>query len=163
VRAAARDRRHGRVPDVNAHVEVVTKVTGEVVDAFARLLPQLSSSAPGLTAAALEDIVASGASTILIARRDGEIIGTLTLVVFPIPTGTRAWIEDVVVDGSARGSGAGLALTAEALRLAREAGARTVDLTSRPSRQAAGRLYERAGFQVRDTRLYRHSLAEGPA
>jgi ribosomal protein S18 acetylase RimI-like enzyme len=79
----------------------------------------------------------------------------LTLVTFPIPTGLRAWIEDVVVDGEARGRGAGAALTTEAVRIARAAGARTVDLTSRPSRAAANRLYERLGFQVRDSKVFR--------
>jgi ribosomal protein S18 acetylase RimI-like enzyme len=92
-----------------------------------------------------------------------EIIGTLTLALFPIPTGVRAWIEDVVVDELARGRGAGAALTLEALRIARERGARTVDLTSRPSREAAGRLYERLGFERRGSRLYRFTIdAAGP-
>ena len=77
---------------------------------------------------------------------------------FPIPTGLRAWIEDVVVDDAARGQGIGAILTREALRLAREAGARTVDLTTRPSRAAAGRLYEREGFTRRDTRMYRYAF-----
>jgi ribosomal protein S18 acetylase RimI-like enzyme len=86
---------------------------------------------------------------------DGEIMGALTLVMFPIPTGLRAWIEDVVVDQAARGRGVGAALTQEAVRLARTDGARSVDLTSRPSRQAANRLYERLGFQVRDSKVYR--------
>jgi ribosomal protein S18 acetylase RimI-like enzyme len=81
---------------------------------------------------------------------------------FPIPTGFRAWIEDVVVDESARGKGLGEALTAEAIRLAREAGARTVDLTSRPSRKAAGRLYEKAGFEERETRVYRYRMPDAP-
>jgi ribosomal protein S18 acetylase RimI-like enzyme len=94
-----------------------------------------------------------------VARVDGEIVGALTLVMFPIPTGLRAWIEDVVVDEAARGQGAGAALTREAVRLAQADGARTVDLTSRPSRQAANRLYERLGFQVRDSTVYR--LADG--
>lgn len=87
-------------------------------------------------------------------------MGTLTLVIFPIPTGLRAWIEDVVADEAARGRGVGAALTREAVRLARAAGARTVDLTSRPSRAEANRLYERLGFQVRDSKVYR--LAELP-
>jgi ribosomal protein S18 acetylase RimI-like enzyme len=73
----------------------------------------------------------------------------------------RAWIEDVVVDQSARGQGAGETLTHEALRTAREAGARTVDLTSRPSREAAGRLYERVGFKIRESRLYRFTFSAG--
>ena len=88
----------------------------------------------------------------------GQIVGTLTLVIFPIPTGIRAWVEDVIVDEEARGAGIGAALTQEALRLARAAGARTVDLTSRPSRDAANALYEREGFAQRETHVYRYVL-----
>jgi ribosomal protein S18 acetylase RimI-like enzyme len=91
----------------------------------------------------------------LVARIGGDIVGALTLVLFPVPTGTRAWIEDVVVDEAARGQGVGAALTREAVRLARAGGARTVDLTSRPSRAAANRLYERLGFQLRESKVYR--------
>jgi ribosomal protein S18 acetylase RimI-like enzyme len=142
-------------------VEVLHEVTDEVVEAFARLIPQLSRTAVAPDAAALRAIVASPATTILIARAAGTIVGTLTLAVFAIPTGMRAWIEDVVVDEAARGGGAGRALTLEALRIARAAGAKTVDLTSRPSREAAGRLYEKVGFQLRSTRVYRYALADG--
>jgi ribosomal protein S18 acetylase RimI-like enzyme len=132
------------------------------VEAFGRLLPQLSGSAPVLDQAALAAIVSAPAVSVLVARSGGTISGTLTLAIFPIPTGLRAWIEDVVVDDAARGQGVGAALTREALRIAKAAGARTVDLTSRPSRVAAGRLYERLGFQARDTRMYRYAL-DGPA
>ncbi|MEV6926326.1 GNAT family N-acetyltransferase [Dactylosporangium sp. NPDC051485] len=130
-------------------------VDDELVAAFARLLPQLSRSAAPLDAAALRALVAWPGTHLLLARVDGTIQGTLTLVTFPIPTGLRAWIEDVVVDGSARGRGVGAALTEEAIRVARAAGARTVDLTSRPSRGAANRLYERLGFERRDSTVYR--------
>jgi ribosomal protein S18 acetylase RimI-like enzyme len=143
---------------VTIGVEVLDEVTDEVTEAFGRLLPQLSRSAKALDAAALAKIVASPAVTMLLARGDGRIIGSLTLAMFPAPTGLRAWIEDVIVDESARGQGVGAVLTEEALRLARAAGARTVDLTTRPSRAAAGRLYERAGFQQRDTRVYRYAF-----
>ena len=88
----------------------------------------------------------------------GEIVGMLTLVVFRIPTGVRALIEDVVVDETARGRGVGEALTYAAFDRARAAGAKTVDLTSRPSREAANRLYQRLGFERRDTNVYRYSL-----
>ncbi|HEX9359535.1 MAG TPA: GNAT family N-acetyltransferase [Streptosporangiaceae bacterium] len=141
-------------------VEVLHEVTDEVVEAFGVLLPQLSSSAPPADRAVLERVAGSAATTLLIARSDGKIAGTLSLVMFPIPTGVRAWIEDVIVDEAARGQGIGRVLTIEALRIAEEAGARTVDLTSRPSREAAGRLYERAGFQSRSTRLYRYTFAD---
>ena len=148
---------------MTVRVEVLSEVTDEVVEAFGRLLPQLSGSAEPLDAQALRALVSSSAVTVLLARCSGVIAGTLTLAMFPIPTGLRAWIEDVVVDESARGQGAGQALTLAALRHAEAAGARTVDLTSRPSRAAAGRLYERLGFTVRESRLYRYSLRQDDA
>jgi ribosomal protein S18 acetylase RimI-like enzyme len=145
---------------VAVRVEVLHEVTDEVVAAFGQLLPQLSRSAPPLDRAGLDRIVGSAAATLLIARAGDKIVGTLSLVMFPIPTGLRAWIEDVIVDEAARGQGIGEALTVEALRIAEQAGARTVDLTSRPSREAAGRLYERVGFQSRSTRLYRYTFGD---
>jgi GNAT superfamily N-acetyltransferase len=143
---------------VNVDVEVLSEVTSEVVEAFGRLIPQLSSSAKPLDAAALSAIVATPASTVLIARVDGDLVGTLTLVTFPIPTGVRAWIEDVVTEESARGKGVATALIDEAIRLAKQASARTIDLSSRPARAAAGVLYERMGFEQRETRMYRYKL-----
>jgi len=138
-------------------VEECHEVTDEVVGAMARLVPQLSSSSSPPDAAALADIVASPACHLLLARDGAEVLGSLTLVVFPIPTGVRAWIEDVVVDGAARGRGVGEALSRHALELAAALGARTVDLTSRPSREAANRLYRRIGFVQRETNVYRHT------
>jgi ribosomal protein S18 acetylase RimI-like enzyme len=143
---------------VTVHVEVLREVTDEVVEAFKRLTPQLSSSAGPPDREALTGIVGWSACTLLIARARDAIAGTLTLVMFPIPTGFRAWIEDVIVDEAARGQGIGEILMTEALHLAEAAGARTVDLTSRPSRESAGRLYERVGFKARDTRLYRYTF-----
>jgi ribosomal protein S18 acetylase RimI-like enzyme len=139
-------------------VEECTEVTEELVAAMARLIPQLSSSSPPPGAEALDAIVGSDACHLLLARDDdGTILGSMTLVVFPIPTGIRAWIEDVVVDGDARGRGVGAALNRAALERARDLGARTVDLTSRPSREAANRLYRRLGFVARETNVYRWS------
>ena len=140
---------------MSVDVEVMQVVTDEIVKAFGRLLPQLSRSADPLDAASLARLAAWQGNQLLLARVEGEIMGALTLVMFPIPTGLRAWIEDVVVDEAARGRGVGAALTQEAVRLARAAGARTVDLTSRPSREAANRLYERLGFRLRDSKVYR--------
>ena len=136
-------------------VELVREVTDEVVEAFGRLLPQLSTSAQQLDAQSLTTIATWQGNSLLLARIDGVIVGALTLVVFPIPSGMRARIEDVVVDSAARGKGVGATLTQEALGVARELGARTVDLTSRPAREAANRLYERMGFARRDSRVYR--------
>ena len=140
-------------------IHEVTEVDDELVDAFARLIPQLSSSNPPPGAEALQAIVSSEASTILIARDgDGRIRGSMTLAMFRIPTGLRAWIEDVVVDEDARGMGIGQIINERALEIAREAGATTVELTSRPSREAANRLYLRMGFEIRETNVYRYSF-----
>jgi ribosomal protein S18 acetylase RimI-like enzyme len=143
---------------VDVEVEILNEVTDEVLEAFGRLIPQLSTTAKPLGEAALAAIVAAPASTVLIARVNDKIVGTLTLATFPIPTGVRAWIEDVVVDEAARGRRVATTLIDEAVRLARQAGARTVDLSSRPSRTSAGQLYERLGFEQRDTRMYRYKL-----
>jgi ribosomal protein S18 acetylase RimI-like enzyme len=136
-------------------IEIAPEATPELVEAMARLLPQLSSSAPAPTTAELDEIATSPATVLLVARLDGRIVGSLTLALFRIPTGMRAWIEDVVVDEAARGHGVGDALNRTALEIAAERGARTVDLTSRPSREAANRLYRRLGFQARETNVYR--------
>ncbi len=143
---------------MSVEIEVVREVAGEVVEALGRLLPQLSRSAKPLDHQALARIVSCPVNTVLLARSQGEIVGTLTLVILPIPSGLRARIEDVVVDTAARGRGVGTALTREALRLARDQGARTVDLTSRPSRDAATRLYEGLGFQRRESQVYRFAV-----
>jgi ribosomal protein S18 acetylase RimI-like enzyme len=144
-------------------VEECTEVGDDLIDAMAKLVPQLSSSSPPPTRQELEEIIGSDASHLLLARDgdwSGHILGSMTLVVFRIPTGVRAWIEDVVVDAEARGRGVGEALNRAAIELARSRGARTVDLTSRPSREAANRLYKRLGFAQRDTNVYRYSPDE---
>jgi len=145
---------------VGVTVTEATEYTDDLREGFDRLTPQLSSSNPPPTDDQLRAIIASPASILLVARDgdSGRILGSLTLVVFPIPTGIRAWIEDVVVDEAARGHGVGEALNRAALDLARTAGARTVDLTSRPSREAANRLYQRLGFTQRQTNIYRYEL-----
>jgi ribosomal protein S18 acetylase RimI-like enzyme len=138
-------------------IDVVESVSSELVEAIASLLSQLSSSSPP-SAEELAAIVASPATSLLVARDADSILGTLTLAVFRIPTGVRARIEDVVVDESARGRGIGEALTLRAVDLAREAGARSVDLTSRPAREAANRLYRRLGFEERESNVLRFTL-----
>ena len=154
--------RHPSHRDVHSATVVaireVTDVDDDLIGAMARLIPQLSRSNPAPDAAALREIVSSGASVLLVAEDDGVIVGSLTLVLFRIPTGFRAWIEDVVVDESVRGRGVGEALNLAALDRARAAGASTVDLTSRPSREAANRLYQRLGFEERSTNVYRLTL-----
>lgn len=141
------------------HVEEVFVADPELVAALRFLIPQLSTSAPPIEASALEDIVQNPNSTLLVARDgEGPILGSLLLVTFKTPTAVRAWVEDVVVDEAARGRGVGEALVRAAIDRARLANAKSVDLTSRPDREAANRLYQRMGFQLRESNLYRFSL-----
>ena len=143
---------------MTVQVEIAKRVDNDLVVAFQRLTPQLSKSNPAPSKEQLESIVASDSSHVLVARVDGVIVGSLTLVIFHIPTGIRAWIEDVVVDADARGKGVGEALNTFALAEAKRQGATTVDLTSRPSREAANRLYQRLGFKARETNDYRYDV-----
>ena len=144
-------------------IEEADSVTPELARAMAELLPQVSDTAPPPTEEELETIVSSPATRLLVARDEaGSIVGTLTLVVFRIPTGVGAWIEDVVVDERARRQGVGEALMAAGIRLAEESGAPHLNLTSRPDREAANRLYRRLGFEHRETNVYRLRLPAPP-
>jgi ribosomal protein S18 acetylase RimI-like enzyme len=139
-------------------VTPVMSASADVLAACHRLIPQLSSSSAPISAQELEEIIESDTTVLFAARSGQEIVGLLTLAIFRIPTGVRAWIEDVVVDDKARGKGVGDALNRAALAEAARRGAKTVDLTSRPSREAANRLYQRLGFKQRDTNVYRYDL-----
>jgi ribosomal protein S18 acetylase RimI-like enzyme len=139
-------------------VRVAASVDADLVQAVSALLPQLSRSAPPPTTEQLARIVADPATTLFVAEEDGHIVGTLTLAAFEIPTGRRAWIEDVVTDTAARGKGVASALVDAALAHASSLGARTVDLTSRPDREDANRLYVNLGFEQRTTNVYRRVL-----
>ena len=146
-------------------VELITAATPEIHEAMGRLIPQLSRSAAPMSEADVQRFLSQDSVHLFAFRPDEAdaqgnrpILGMLSLVTFEIPTGVRAWIEDVVVDEAARGQGAGLALVEAAIEHAKTVGARTVDLTSRPTREAANRLYQRAGFQLRETNVYRVTL-----
>ena len=135
-------------------IEQVHEATAELVEAVERLLPQLNEARTPPTLVQLAEAVERHA--VLVARDEtsGAIIGTLTLVLYRVPSGLKARIEDVIVDEAARGQGVGEALTREAMRRATDAGARMVELTSMPYREAANRLYRRLGFVNKRTNVY---------
>jgi ribosomal protein S18 acetylase RimI-like enzyme len=141
-------------------IEVADTADAALCAAVAALIPQLSSSAPPTALSELQRIIEDPATTLLLARQGDRVVGMLTLAVFTVPTGVRAWIEDVVVDDGARGAGVASALVESALEHADRQGARTVDLTSRPQREAANRLYVRLGFERRETNVYRRTLGQ---
>lgn len=130
-----------------------------LTEALQGLVPQLSRSNPPPSLDAVRTMLAHQAITQFVARGDtGAIVGVATLAVFPIPTGHRAWVEDVIVDEAVNGQGIGRLLTEAMLDRARELGCVTVDLTSRPSREAANHLYRKVGFEPRETNVYRFTL-----
>jgi ribosomal protein S18 acetylase RimI-like enzyme len=151
--------RAGNVRRVSVQIDIASEATDELRDALAHLLPQLSSSSPP-TLDELRLITANPESVLFVARLEGRIVGSLTLIFYRIPTGLKAWIEDVVVDETARGHGIGELLNRAALDEARRRGAKAVSLTSRPSREAANRLYQRIGFESRPTNVYRYDLID---
>jgi GNAT superfamily N-acetyltransferase len=143
----------------SAFVEVVKETDPTLLRSLNDLLPQLSKNTQVMTMEDLKQIVGSECSDLLVVKAadGGSILGALTLIHFRIPTGIRAWIEDVVVDANARGQGVGKALIQAAIEKSRDLGAKTLDLTSNPDRESAHRLYEGAGFSVRTTKVYRYT------
>lgn len=140
-------------------IEIAVAADEELYEAFLRLVPQLTTNNPPPSRGDLADLVADPSSTLVLARNDlGVIIGALTLSVYRVPTGVRSVIEDVIVDGSARGQGLGEELMKFAIDLAREKGAANISLTSNPMREAANRLYLRVGFKKRETNSYQMKL-----
>jgi ribosomal protein S18 acetylase RimI-like enzyme len=144
-------------------VTIASGASEDLHAAMQRLVPQLSSSNPPPSFGELDRVCRHEANSFFVASDETGIVGVLTLVMFPIPTGIRAWIEDVIVDDAARGKGVGRLLNEAAIEHAFSQGAVTVDLTSRPSREAANRLYQRIGFEARETNVYRYSKPEQPA
>ncbi|MDG1325100.1 MAG: GNAT family N-acetyltransferase [Opitutales bacterium] len=137
----------------------ITEADDETLDAVNGLLPQLSKSSKLINRSTLQKLSNSECTRLYVAKEDDTIFGMLSLVVFSIPTGTKAWIEDVVVDERARGKGVGRELMNHALNVAKELGAKSADLTSRPSREAANKLYQAIGFEGRETNVYRFSIS----
>ena len=150
--------RSGSVKRMGAEIRVADRVDEQLVEAFAGLIPQLSSSSRPPTADELQAIIDAPDSVLYLAWLDDRIVGSLTLAMYRMPTGLKAWIEDVVVDASARGHGVGESLNLAAIAEAAGRGAKNVNLTSRSSREAANRLYQRLGFVPYDTNVYRYTI-----
>jgi len=140
-------------------IVAVEKAETWILEGLNALLPQLSETAPDLSLNELEQILASDGTTLLAALDQDQVVGSLTLVIFRIPTALRARIEDVVVDASARGRGIGESLVRRAITLAAARGVDAVDLTTNRVRTAANRLYGKIGFEPRDTNVYRYIVS----
>jgi ribosomal protein S18 acetylase RimI-like enzyme len=150
-------------PSPQLSIRIATSLSDELYQACQCLIPQLTHNNAPPTHQELALMLASGSSTLFIASHSDygdAIVGLATLVLYRVPTGLRAYIEDVVVDGSARGKGIGESLTWACIERAREAGASHVSLTSNPNRVQANHLYQKMGFQLRHTNVYYYDLKE---
>lgn len=133
------------------------EVTDTLCDAFQRLIPQLSSHLIAPKAATLTRIIADPHTTLFVATADDDpecIVGVLTLVCYEVASGSKAWIEDVVVDTARRGRGVGKALVQAATEHAHFRGIERVMLTSSPHREAARGLYRKIGFEEVKTSVF---------
>ncbi len=136
-------------------ISLIDKVTPELIAAFENLTPQLNTSSPIPAFKELESLISSENTFLFTGEKKGRIIGTISVVIYEIPTGRKAWIEDVIVDESARGQGYGKQLVSHALEFLREKEVLFVNLTSHPSRLPANKLYQDLGFNLRETNVYR--------
>lgn len=140
-------------------ISELKQIDKNTLNGINELLPQLSSSASHLSPERLRGLIESSSTLILVAKNENqEVFGMLSLVVVEIPTGTKCWIEDVVVDTKARGQGLGKSLMKHAHDHAISIGAKCVDLTSRASRKEANQLYQSLDYQKRDTNVYRFQI-----
>jgi GNAT superfamily N-acetyltransferase len=138
-------------------IEAVAEATPALQQSLARLLPQLNPILPPPDLERLQRLLADPDVTLLVARDGDEIVGTTTVIVYTTPFWIKAHLDEVVVDESARGKGVGEDLVKAALDVARERGAQIAELHSgrTPAREAAHRLYERMGFQLRNSDVFR--------
>ncbi len=140
------------------HLEQAREASDELLTAMQRLMAQLTAVPPP-DMAELDKMLSSSATTLFLARQaDETIIGMAALTVFRVPSGLKAWIEDVVVDESRRGKGIGESLTVACINHARKLGVSSIHLTSNPARTAANRLYQKLGFKRHETNLYQLKL-----
>ncbi len=146
-----------QIDDAMIEIKQVEEITPDVVNAFSVLIPQLSPDSDIPTQEYLEQLISISGNYVFVAVAP-QIVGSLTLVVMQTPSGAKAWIEDVVVDSTARGLGVGAALVAEAIDFAKRLHVSSINLTSRPDRVSANKLYQRLGFQLRDTNVYRLTI-----
>lgn len=143
----------------NIVIEELTEFTPEVAEAIRKLVVQLDEHFEELTDEDLQGILASKTTHLFVAKVEGNIVGMTTLVTYRIPYKHKAWMEDVVVDSQYRGKGIGSKLIREILVFAKQKGFNAVDLTSNPRREEANQLYQRLGFEKRETNVYRVKLS----
>jgi ribosomal protein S18 acetylase RimI-like enzyme len=138
-------------------IKKINRFSLKVFDAILRLFQQLDSNSELPTKTHIEKILKSKNSHFFVVELENDqIVGMLTMGTYNTPSGIKVWIEDVVVDETQRGKGLGIALTLYAIDFAKTIGADAIELTSRPSRIAANKMYQKIGFIKRETNIYKY-------
>ncbi len=103
----------------------------------------------------LSSVLSQSNTLIAVARLRGRIIAMATIHFYEILTRNVGLIEDVIVDKNHRGKGLGRRLMKMLIVEAMKRGTGCVELTCRPERVAAKKMYESMGFKKRKTHCYR--------
>lgn len=141
-------------------IREINRFSNRIFSAVAELLPQLAPGSEQPDKDRFKKILKSEGTHFFIAEDNKKIVGVLTVVTYDLLSGTKVWIEDVVVDESQRGKGYGESLVLFAIDFTRSIGAESIDLTSKPSRTAANQLYLKLGFKIRQTNVYRYEIKQ---
>jgi len=137
----------------------IKRFNEKVFEAVLRLLPQLDPDAVLPDKEYFESILASENIHFFTGELDdNRIVAMFTIGTYNTPSGTKVWIEDVVVDESQRGKGFGEEMMLFAIDYSKSLGAGSISLTSRPSRTAANKLYQKIGFKQYETNVHKYLL-----
>lgn len=136
--------RFATIEDLSAMVSLLAD------DVFGAHREDLGAHARTKYEAAFRNMCAQQGNQVLLAIRNGEVIGMLQLTVIhglSHQGSARAQIEAVRVKRSARSQGVGRLLFEEAFAISKQAGCVTVQLTTDRRRDDAVRFYENLGFK----------------
>lgn len=136
--------------------ELLTYTDSDFAD-LAVLMQELSGNII-FTHKTLERMLADANSHLYVIREEGGIVACACLCIFHQPFSTDATIESVVVSSKMRGKGLGRTLMEHLLEEAARMNVDCIHLTSNPKREAANALYQKMGFEKKETNCYMKKL-----
>lgn len=138
-------------------IQQVTSFTPQTAESLRYLAKQLGKNYHELRDEDIKEMIASPNHFLFLAidTKNDKPAGMILAMVYRIPYVRKGYLDDLVVDEAYRGNGLGTKLLQTALDIAHKRGAAYVDFTSRPKRGAGNNLYEKLGFQKRETNVYR--------
>lgn len=144
----------------NRFIRLFSERPREDLESINDLLAQLSDSPRQLNEQKLKELIRQPNFFLLAVRTANDnIVGMASLVVYETLMGRIGVIEDVVVDQNHSGRDiAECLMIVELIKTARKLNVHCVDLTSHPDRMVANKLYQKLGFQKRDSNFYRLTL-----